>query len=139
MTTEVAPKQSSADALLRAQLRYAHQHTLLALDRSHPDIAKVAARLVVSEDLTVSAFVLARQPLALSSWHGRTGLSELPRLGAPIDWRAWATRVRVSVGYLRGYAEAVYSATDAALDEPLSDWSVCALNALLLTLVTRSG
>ena len=137
MTTEVAPAQCAAYALLRSQLRYAHHHTLRALDRSHPGMAKVAARLVVCEDLTVSGFVLARQPLAFSSWYGRTGLSELPRLGAPIDWQAWATRVRVNVGWLRGYAQAVYSATDATLDTPLSDWSVCALNALLLTMVTH--
>jgi len=124
VTVQVAQIQCSVDALLRLQLRYAHHHAERALDRSHPAAAKVAARLVVCEDLTVSAFVLARQPLALSSWHGRTGLSELPRLGAPIDWRGWAARVDVNVGCLRDYAEAVYAATDAALDSPLSEWSV---------------
>lgn len=124
------------NALLRAQLHDVHQQTLLALDRSQPGALKVAARLVVCEDLTVSAFVLARQPLALSAWFGRTGLSELPRLGAAIDWRAWAARVHVNAPCLREYAGAVYSVTDATLDAPLGGWSVCALNSLLLTMLS---
>ncbi len=133
MRTELAPTQWTASALLRSQFHHVHRRTLLSLEGSQSGAAIDVARLVLCEDLTVNAFLLGRQPLALFAWQGRTGLSELPRLVPPIDWRAWAARVQLDVELLRHYAEAVYSATDDMLSVPLSDSTVCVLNALLLT------
>jgi hypothetical protein len=85
--------------------------------------------------------------LALSTWVGRTGVSELPVLAELTDWHAWAARVRLDYIELRSYAQAVYAATaeyigalpDDVLDEPHGELSACVLNALLLNLSIRRG
>jgi hypothetical protein len=88
-----------------------------------------------------------RTPLALSTWVGRTGLSELPPIARPTDWHAWARRVRLDLAQLRPYARAVYAVTDAyltalpdeALDPERGERPACLLSALLLTLAMRRG
>src|ERR1700736_3869599 len=76
-----------------------------------------------------------------------TGVSEMPSLADPTDWRAWAQRMRLDFAELRPYARAVYASTDAnlaalrddALDQPPDETPACVLNALLLTLSMRRG
>jgi DinB superfamily len=148
-----------ASALLRRQFRLGH--TLLeaaiagltaeAVHRHPPGVAAPPearyARVVLCEDLTVNGVLAAGPPLALSTWAGRTGLSELPPLGRPTAWRAWARRVRLDLAEFRPYARAVYAATDAyldglpdeALDPARNDLRVCLLSALLLTVSMRHG
>jgi hypothetical protein len=89
----------------------------------------------------------ARTPLALSSWAGRTGLSELPPLARSTGWHVWGRRVRLDLAALRPYAHAVYAATDSylaalpdeALDSAQGEQPACLLSALLLTLAMRRG
>lgn len=105
------------------------------------------AQVVLCEDLSVNGVLGAGTPLALSTWVGRTGVSEMPSLADPTDWRAWAQRMRLDFAELRPYARAVYASTDAnlaalrddALDQPPDETPACVLNALLLTLSMRRG
>jgi hypothetical protein len=118
---------------------------------------------VVSEDLIVNGALAGGQPLALTTWAGRTGLGELPKFtlsssngfAMPISrplaelstWRAWSRRVQIELPALQRYAQAVYAATDAyvaalpdeALDPARRALPGCLLNALLLTIATRRG
>jgi hypothetical protein len=149
----------SASALLCRQFRRAHACLDAALDRltvgtlaGYPAGTVAAAgtryaKVVLGEDLSINGVLAAGAPLALSSWAGRTGLSELPALAAPTDWRAWARRVRLDLRGLRPYARAVYAATDAYLaalpDEGLEpgrdELRPCVLGALLLALAAGRG
>ena len=149
----------SASALLRRQFRRAHASLDAALDRLTGEtveqcpagtVALAGARysqIVLCEDLSVNGVLAAGAPLALSTWAGRTGLSELPPLARQTDWRAWARRVRLNLAELRPYARAVYAATDAylaalpdeALDPARGERPSCLLSALLLTLAMRRG
>jgi hypothetical protein len=153
----------SARALLRWQFRLAHQRldTTLdttierlgaeAVDRCVPGVvASTGAcygQMVVCEDVSVNGVLAAGMPLARSTWAGRTGLSELPPLGEPPEWHAWARGVRLDLAALRAYAQAVYAATDSyiaalpdeALDLRCRDAPVCLLSALLLTVSMRHG
>jgi hypothetical protein len=149
----------SARALLRRQFGLAHDLldaaveglTTAAVHRHPPGTAAPAgacyAQAVLCEDLSVNGVLATRTPLALSSWVGRTGLSELPPIARPADWHAWAGRVRLDLGELRPYARAVYAATDAyltalpdeALDSAHGERPACLLSALLLTLSMRRG
>lgn len=152
----------SASMLLRQQFRLAHRLLDAAtaaistemIHRCPPGAAAPAgaryAQIVVCEDLSVNGALATGVPLALSSWAGRTGLSELPPLARPgpaDDWYAWARRVRIELAALRAYAQAVYAATDVylaalpddALDPACHELPVCLLNALLLTLAMRRG
>jgi len=122
-----------------------------AVHRHPPGTAAPAgacyAQSVLCEDLSINGVLAAGAPLALSSWIGRTGLSELPPLAGTTDWRGWARRVRLDLGELRPYARAVYTATDAylaalpdeALDSAHGERPACLLSALLLTLSMRHG
>ncbi len=159
MNTSAARDAVSARALLRRQFGLAHQlldATVVrlpaeVLHRQPPGTAAPAgaryAQSVLCEDLCVNAVLAAGAPLALSTWAGRTGLSELPPLVRHIDWRAWARRVRLDLAALRPYAQAVYAATDAylaalpdeALDATRAEQPACLLSALLLTLAMRRG
>ena len=49
----------------------------------------------LSEDLSIHGVLTAGMPLALSTWSGRTGLSELPLLAALTNWRDGASRVQL--------------------------------------------
>jgi hypothetical protein len=57
-------------------------------------------------------------PLALSTWHGRTGLSVLPPLSLGWSEQTWADRVLVDLTELRIYARGVYSARWTDFQEP---------------------
>jgi hypothetical protein len=149
----------SARALLRWQFRVAHQLpetaierlTAEAIHRRPPGTAAPAgacyAQVVLSEDLGINSVLGAGTPLALSTWAGRTGVSEILSLGEPTDWRAWAQQVQVDLAQLRSYARAVYASTDTylaaltddAFDRTHNEMPACVLNALLLTLSMRSG
>jgi hypothetical protein len=150
---------TSAGALLRRQFGLAHHLLDAAMDRipaqavhrNPPGTAFPAgaryAQIVLCEDLSVNGVLAAGAPLALSTWVGRTGLSELPPLTRQTDWRAWARRVRLDLAGLRAYAQAVYAATDAylaalpaeALDSTHVEQPACLLSALLLTIAIRRG
>jgi hypothetical protein len=102
---------------------------------------------VLCEDLSVNGVLAERQPLALSSWAGRTGISELPPLVGRAGWREWESGVRLEVGRLRPYARAVSASTDAHLAalpeaelEPVGgETPGCLLGAPFLTLAARHG
>jgi hypothetical protein len=125
MSPLVARGALSARVLLRWQFRLAHElldatiehATTEALHRCPPGTAAPAgacyAQGVLCEDLSVNGVLAAGRPLALSTWVGRTGLSEIPPLAGPTDWRAWARRMRLDQAKLRPYAKAVYASTDA--------------------------
>jgi hypothetical protein len=149
----------SARALLRWQFRVVHELLEEAIERltaeavlrraTSPRTSAGAcyAQAVLCEDLSVNGVLGAGTPLALSTWVGRTGVSEMPSLADPTDWSAWAQRVRLDFSELRPYARAVYASTDAylatlrddALDQPVGEMPACVLNALLFTLSMRRG
>jgi hypothetical protein len=149
----------SARALLRWQFRLAHDLLEATLERLPAEavhrlppgtaapVGACYAQIVLCEDLSVNGALAAGVPLALSTWVGRTGLSELPPLAGSTDWRAWARRVRLDLARLRPYARAVYASTDAylaalpddALDLARGERPACLLSALLLTLSMRRG
>jgi len=150
---------TSARALLRRQFGLVHGLldraiegcTAEAIHRRPPGVAAPAsacfAQGLLSEDLGVNGVLAERSPLALSTWFGRTGLSEVPPLLQPADWRVWACRVRVDLTGVWPYARAVYASTDAyiaalpddALDVGRGEMPACLLSALLLTLSMRRG
>ena len=149
----------SARALLRWQFRVAHELLEAAIERLTAEAiirrptgtaaspGACYAQVVLCEDLSVNGVLSAGTPLALSTWIGRTGVSEIPWLTDPTSWRAWARHVRLDFGELRPYARAVYASTDAyladlrddALDQSPGKMPACVLNALLLRLSTRRG
>jgi len=149
----------SARALLRWQFRVAHELLEAAIGRltteavlrrpagTAASAGSCYAQVVLCEDLSVNGVLGAGTLLALSTWIGRTGVSEIPWLTDPTSWRAWARHVRLDFGELRPYARAVYASTDAyladlrddALDQSSSKMPACVLNALLLTLSMRRG
>jgi hypothetical protein len=153
------PGALSGRALLRWQFQLAHDLLDATMDRLTPaavhrqppgtaaPVGACYAQVVLWEDLSVNAVLAAATPLALSTWAGRTGLSDLPPLAGPTACRAWARRVRVNLAELRAYAQAVYAATDAyladlrdeALDLGRGEQPACLLSALLLTLSVRRG
>jgi hypothetical protein len=110
-------------------------------------VAACFAQAVVCEDFSVNGVLAAGTPLALSSWAGRSGISELPPLAGSDDWRAWGRQVRLDLDQLLPYAHAVHAATDAyladlpddALDQADGATPACLLSALLLTLAMRRG
>lgn len=78
------------------------------------------AHIVISEDGTVNGLLRGTVPLFASSWAGKVGVTELPPMVNPNspgfpDWGSWSRRVKVDLGVMRRYAEAVYSATEAYL------------------------
>jgi hypothetical protein len=146
---------TSARALLRWQLQLAHELldgtigplSAEAVGRRPPGAAARAAacyaQVLLCEDLSVNGVLAAGRPLALSTFAGRTGLSELPALAGPTDWAAWSRRVRLDLARLRPYAGAVSAATDAYLaglpDDAFEPAPECLLTALLLNLSMRRG
>jgi hypothetical protein len=102
---------------------------------------------VFCEDLSVNGVLGLGEPLALSTWAGRTGLSVIPPLIGAIDWRAWSHRVRLDWNNVRAYARAVCASTDAyiaalaeeALDVTRVEAPVCLLSSLLLSISMRRG
>lgn len=153
------PGTVSAKVLLRWQFRLAHALLEAAIERLPPEAihrrphgrdasAGVSyAQGVFCEDLSVNGVLAAGTPLALSTWAGRTGLSEIPPLAGTSGWRAWACRVRLDEARLRRYARAVYASTDAyiaalpdeALDPVRGDVPACLLTGLVLSVSMRHG
>jgi len=146
--------------LLRWQFRLMHRLLDMAGDeisaeqsRGHsPGVVTRAgacyAQIALCEDVSVHSALAVGPPLALTNWAGHTGLSELPPLVGPIDWRAWTCRVRLAdVAALRAYALAVHTMTDTclaaladdALDPPHDALPARLLSALLLTMAMRHG
>jgi hypothetical protein len=122
---------------LRRQFREVHQ----VLDSRFDGLAS-DAQLVWWEDITVNGVLAGCAPLALSTWRGRTGLSQLPPIHRQRAHDGWVSRVDIEFHEFRNYARAVYAATDDYLGclTPLSDRSnTCVLNALLFMLSVRCG
>lgn len=161
-TPNRAPRRQrdcSARTLLRWQFQRVHELLDAAIEQipaealcrhlssGAPAVAASYAQVVVSEDLVVNGVLAKGTPLALSTWVGRTGLSEMPPCVVATDWDAWARRVRLDVARLRLYARAVYASTDAYVaalpEDPFNpvraDGPGCMLSALLLTLSMRTG
>jgi len=78
-------------------------------------IAANYVHVVVSEDTVVQRFLRGREPLAATSWTGRTGVSEMLPPGPGADLKAWSRRSQVDLPALRRYGQAVYDATDEHL------------------------
>src|SRR5260370_4128311 len=106
----------SARALLRWQFRVAHELLEAAIGRltteavlrrpsgTAASAGACYAQVVLCEDLSVNGVLGARTPLALSTWFGRTGISEIPWLADPSGWRAWAQRIRLDLVAVRTHA-----------------------------------
>jgi hypothetical protein len=146
---------TSARALLRWQLQVAHDLLDGAIGPLSPEAVRrrpsgPAARAatcyagaLLNEDLIVNGVLAAGEPLAMTTWAGRTGVSELPPMAIPIDWQAWVRRVRLDLAHLRPYALAIRAATDAYLaglpDDAFEPAPACLLTALLMELAMRRG
>src|SRR5579859_6612293 len=144
---------TSARALLRWQLQLADDlldSAIAPLGRAgRPGVGRAAraaacyAEALLCEDVSVNGMLAGGRPLALSTWAGRTGASELPPLAGPVDWPAWARRVELDLARLRAYAAAVHAATDSYLaampGEAVESAPECLLTALLLTSAARRG
>jgi hypothetical protein len=130
-------KTLSASDLLRRQFRLVHGQLDASMTGRTTTSAACVARIVLCEDLTINGVLAAGAPLALSTWRSRTGLSELPRPAMPIEWRAWARRVRLDEAEFCLYARAVYAATDAYLAHEHPAPTTCLLSALLLSVAMR--
>src|SRR5262245_10771689 len=78
-------------------------------------IAANYVHVVASEDTAVQRFLRGRDPLAATSWAGRTGVSEMPASGPGADLKAWSRRSQVDIPALQRYGQAVYAATDECL------------------------
>jgi hypothetical protein len=151
----------SARVFLRWQFRVAHEFLEAAIEplttqttfrcpaaiaATTASVGACYARVVLSEDICVNGVLSAGTPLALSTWAGRTGVSEIPALADSVNWRAWVQRVRLDFGELRPYARAVFASTDAYLAELTDDalqlpdeMPASVLSALLLTISMRRG
>ena len=78
--------------------------------KAHP-IGANLAHLIMSEDNVVNGALKGAQPLMLSTFAGKTGVSEPPPAPGG-DRDGWAKRVQVDIPALREYATAVHEATD---------------------------
>lgn len=160
MSTPDASAMRFSPGLLRWQFRLMHRllDTIadeISAEQSRGQLSGIVARagacyaqIALCEDVSVHSALAVGPPLALTSWAGRTGLSELPSLAGPIDWRAWMRRLRLAdMGALRAYAQAVHTMTDTylailaddALDPPHDALQERLLSALLLTMAMRHG
>jgi hypothetical protein len=68
-------------------------------------IVAVYAHVVVGADFGLNTILNSRQPLIVTGWDSRAGLSELMPLG---DWHDWATNVHMDLDVFRKYAQTVY-------------------------------
>lgn len=65
----------------------------------------------MGEDTLLNGMAKGTAPLIATSWAGKTGLSEAPpEPGAP--WDQWSRKVKVDLGQMRQYAQAVFANTD---------------------------
>lgn len=75
-------------------------------------IAANYVHVLASEDLGVQRFLRGQEPLAATTWAGRTGVSESPPMGPGGDLKGWSRRAKVDLPAVRQYAGAVCAATD---------------------------
>jgi hypothetical protein len=113
-----------AIGLLRSQFSQAHQWLDVTLgdvtgeqlhwygDDGTGSAAAQYAHAVISEDLLLNMFLRGAEPLMMSSWVAKTGLSEPPPMD---DWSGWSRSVRVDLDQFREYAQAVRRQTDEYL------------------------
>ena len=118
-----------AITVIRSQLRDAHGFLEATMQDVNADLAHwpppgtanplgaTYAHIVTSEDMLVQGLLRQSAPLFATTWAGKTGISEPMPMPGP-EWEnygAWARRVRVDLGALREYAQAIYAATDIYL------------------------
>lgn len=110
---------TSARALLRHQLRVAHDRLEGAARPLGGEAVRRYAGVLLDEDLVVNGVLAGRPPLFLTTWAGQTG------------------------SRLHGYALAVRIATDTYLaglpEDALDPADECLLTALVLDLAARRG
>ncbi len=129
---------------LQEQLRFAHEYFERTMEKVTAEqahwqpaaqalsIAAQYGHVVVFEDFTIGGMLAGTQPLFATRWAGKTGFSSLPPLPTPATggiptWDQWGRALKVDLFVARGYAQAVYEATDSflaalpetSLDEPL--------------------
>ncbi len=115
-------------SLLREQLKQAHEFLEGTMADVTVDQARWAppgkanplgatyAHLVLGEDGFVNGMLKGSAPLAATTWVGKVGISEPPPPPfPPKPWDEWGRRVRVDLGPLRQYGQAVFAATDEYL------------------------
>ena len=153
--------QDTAVALARSQFQAAYMGWLegtmqgvtaekaawRAAGRSAP-IGAQYAHAVVAVDFLLLSLAAGRQPLAMTTFAGKTGLSEPYPMG---DWGEWSQRVTVDLDVLHVYALACYAAADEYLgslqDEDLAqvkDLSAAgfgeqALGAFITTIILHAA
>ena len=119
--------------VLRTEFREIHRALTASSDGTIAGAAAAYAVALMCEDVIVNGVLSGRPPLALSTWRARTGLSELPPVTSQPGRGVWAARVRIDLGTLRAYAQAVYATTDAYLTRvPPTRLTACVLRALLV-------
>jgi hypothetical protein len=74
--------------------------------------------VLTSEDLLMNAVIRGDVPLMASTYAGKAGFNEAPPPGNRDDW---ASNIKVDLDAARGYAQAVYAATDAYLASASDD------------------
>jgi hypothetical protein len=75
---------------------------------AHP-IGATYAHGVIAEDTIVHNLLQGKQPLFMTTWAGKTGVSE-PSFHQTLKW---AQSVNIDLPQVRKYAQAVYTAVDA--------------------------
>src|SRR5689334_18368301 len=117
-------KTRIATTLLRSQFKGAHdwlEGTMMGVTndvaawqppgRAHA-IGAAYLHLITNEDYFVNSLLTGGMPLMANTYASKTGMSELPPRG---NWSEWSDSVTVDIEAARGYAQAVYAATDAYL------------------------
>jgi hypothetical protein len=79
--------------------------------KAHP-IGALYAHMVMSEDFVVNGMIRGASPLLMSTFAGKTGVSEPPPQPVSLEW---ATKVQVDLSALKEYDKAVRAATDEFL------------------------
>ena len=116
----------TAVAMLGEQIGFVHGTLEQMLNDVSPEVANAPsaglarsigsyyAHILLSEDLAVQAVLQGKAPLFVSTFAGKTGFDE-PVPADPSQWMAYASSAGSDVSSSRGYAQAVYAATDAYL------------------------
>ncbi len=93
--------------------------------KAHP-LGATYAHLIFSEDYALNGILMHNEPLAHTSWKGKTGASELMPAYGP-EWGKyddWTKNVKINLEQMRKYAQAVYENTENYLmslsDEDIS-------------------
>ena len=114
-------------SLLRDQLKQSHEFLEMIMNDVTPEqahwtppgianpLGATYAHLVIGEDGFVNGMLKGSVPLMAGTWAGKVGLNEAPPSTPGESWHQWGLRVRVDLGPLRQYAQAVYAATDQFL------------------------